>query len=1085
MIVQRPLSSFSKSGTTAFLGILLLLCLAACAPPSTEAGSEPISVVRQNLLEGMTIDPGIGDSSRFTGVSDRRIAAGVYYDGVHSHAITWQDGRTRDIHPAGAESSQPWAGPTHSGWIGGQIWRQDTEKVARPALWFPDGSVKIFDDVPGALGHYGAVTHVNDAGQAIVQDAFGGTAEVLKYLWSEAGGYRALGSLGADEWRTEVFDMNESGQVAGYARTVSGAAHAYRWQDGVMTDLGAPAEGRSWGMAINEAGDVAGMTGGPGEPDQAFLWRDGVMTIIDPSPSNSYVRDVNERGDVVGYRRGEPQRAVLWRDGRAIDPLAPNALSAEFIDDNGVVVGLMDKDGVTTGFMWRSQSEGLVELEPLPGDSYTTPTGIDSKTQTIVGTSHGPGSRRAVMWSYLHAKTPDELFDELIDAIAQATAAGELDRASRLDTLADGARAAHDSGDDCKAARVLQNFVRTAKRLIGKGRLDPDLGAELIDLAYAILRALDLEEGCSVTTCDSVKIDATAVSAPKLKGMGLRPFETSSVQTANPAPGDYYLRYNVGNIYGNVDLTVSELGTIEYDSALEGVLRGAGTCELTVVGANIDFDASALTAPELMLSAVTQDLPTHDGVQSLSLLPGAHHLRYITGPGSKHAQVDFSVTASGTVEYDAALEGVLQGAGTSTLTVRGVDFELDATPLSVQSLNLQSVDAKLQTDVVQTLTVLPGSHRLRCKSADQEASAVFTVSAEGIVGYEPELENVLSGAGSHRLTVDGATFQLDASALTVLSVDLKAVASLDPSAGLHTLSVLPGTQTLHYIGGNGGAGFAEVLFDVSSNGIVDYDASFASVLSGQGTNTLVVEGATIHLDATPLSVGRLKLRNINPSLDTQAGVHTLVLLPGIHRIAYGSPPNAAYVDYYVKVDGTVNYDASLNQVLSGAGTDTLTLSGAVIEFDATALSVPKLDLRRINSKLDTSTVHTLRLLPGQHRMRYDTGANYAGAEFVVNTDETVDYFMPSLFSGAGTSSLTVLGTSINVNVAPGVGDYKLIGVGNYAPGFTSFVLLPGTHEFQSAPNVFEFDIDEFDTVSVAPRAGVSGDGTSTLVVGAP
>src|SRR5262249_8954676 len=133
--------------------------------------------------------------------------------------------------------------------------------------------------------------------------------------------------------------------------------------------------------------------------------------------------------------------------------------------------------------------------------------------------------------------------------------------------------------------------------------------------------------------------------------------------------------------------TVSPQDQVDYNTSLDTFVTGRGTntivLDLFAVGV-----VSHLSVP---LTLDGQPLPLAGA--TLRLGPGVHTLRdpnAVTG-----GTVDFTVTAGGTVDYnlDPALNGVLSGSGTSTLTVNG----------RTMALATQAVPFVLQLD--QTLTV--------------------------------------------------------------------------------------------------------------------------------------------------------------------------------------------------------------------------------------------------------------------------------------------------------------------------------------------------------------------------------------------
>src|SRR5512144_596848 len=75
----------------------------------------------------------------------------------------------------------------------------------------------------------------------------------------------------------------------------------------------------------------------------------------------------------------------------------------------------------------------------------------------------------------------------------------------------------------------------------------------------------------------------------------------------------------------------------------------------------IQIDATILSASELNLSGI--GAISTGSVQSVTLDPGSYSVSY--GEPLTGAAVIFSVTAAGTVDFDASLNGILTGRGTT------------------------------------------------------------------------------------------------------------------------------------------------------------------------------------------------------------------------------------------------------------------------------------------------------------------------------------------------------------------------------------------------------------------------------------
>jgi len=142
--------------------------------------------------------------------------------------------------------------------------------------------------------------------------------------------------------------VNNRGMVAAYGDTSAPdpyapkcfdadcyLAHAFRWQNGVTTDLGAlPGANNSANSGINERGWIAGFSeNGVIDPVAGFpavhavLWKDG--EIIDLGTLGGYESNavsVNNEGQVVGFSTinatpdpfsfiGAPTHTFIWKNG--------------------------------------------------------------------------------------------------------------------------------------------------------------------------------------------------------------------------------------------------------------------------------------------------------------------------------------------------------------------------------------------------------------------------------------------------------------------------------------------------------------------------------------------------------------------------------------------------------------------------------------------------------------------------------------------------------------------------------------------------------------------------------------------------
>ena len=169
----------------------------------------------------------------------------------------------------------------------------------------------------------------------------------------------------------------------------------------------------------------------------------------------------------------------------------------------------------------------------------------------------------------------------------------------------------------------------------------------------------------------------------------------------------------------------------------------------------IHIDATALQNPFFKISVGA----CFDGstVQNLSLQVGTYAFIACTEGG----QFEFTVGPTGLIQYDSSLEGLVSGAGTTTLTVRDTQISLDARSAPAWTYRADS-RACFPNSVVQTERLIPGIHGFSICAGSCIAFAdvvlPFRVTGSGLVAYDPVQQGAFTGAGSSTLVVHSWTF---------------------------------------------------------------------------------------------------------------------------------------------------------------------------------------------------------------------------------------------------------------------------------------------------------------------------------------
>ena len=146
------------------------------------------------------------------------------------------------------------------------------------------------------------------------------------------------------------------------------------------------------------------------------------------------------------------------------------------------------------------------------------------------------------------------------------------------------------------------------------------------------------------------------------------------------------------------DLRTKEAGLVA------GLLLWASASFATTF--NITIDARPLTTASVTVVGETANLPTTTS-HTVSLDVGTYSLVDVRGH-----RFQFEVTSTGLVDYDDALEGFLDGAGTGQLLVRGFDLLLDARALTTATIRLADYLEGADASVVHPFTGIPGAKLL-------------------------------------------------------------------------------------------------------------------------------------------------------------------------------------------------------------------------------------------------------------------------------------------------------------------------------------------------------------------------------------
>ena len=371
-----------RGGRTAALlstAAALLAALVAVGVPSAPASASPKPAVGTVGAYVMT-DLGTlgGASSAATALNDAgQVVGGSNTDGTADHAFLWSEGVMTDLGGRGNSSAKDVNEVGQVvGYTGGRF---DTHA----AVW----SGGLMTDLGTLGGAYSMAVDINEGGQ-IAGYAYTTPGDNYSHrptTWTN-GVLTDLGTLGGPEGEANA--INDAGQIAGFSLLTgySGSAHPVVWSNGVMTDLGIGGTA----VAINEAGQVAITS------SHALLWSDGVLTDLGFLPGGvwSGAVAINESGQVAGWSStvyDQQNHAFLWSNGVMTDlgTLGGTVSAAVAINDVGQVTGwsYTAGDAETHAFVW---ADGVMTDLGTLGGTLSKPADINNAGH-IVGWSYTAG----------------------------------------------------------------------------------------------------------------------------------------------------------------------------------------------------------------------------------------------------------------------------------------------------------------------------------------------------------------------------------------------------------------------------------------------------------------------------------------------------------------------------------------------------------------------------------------------------------------------------------------------------------------------------------------------------------------------
>ncbi len=264
----------------------------------------------------------------------------------------------------------------------------------------------IFVEIPTLGGPGSDARAVNNSGTAVGLAWLASGPPYVHHAFSYSNGIMTdLGTLGEganEELHSSAADINDAGVIVGLSCLTTNNPvlhHAFRWQNGVMEDLGDIWGYGSDARAINSNGTIVGTLCRPDGTKRGWrLSGDGPMEELPGTlgtGQSTWAEDINNNGIVVGTAHVDAMNpgalnACMWVSNQIIDlgnlgEGRRGQSGANAINDAGTVVG-QTTIGTTSdfrAFRW-TWTGGMENLGVLPGFMHSEAQDINS-AGVIVG----------------------------------------------------------------------------------------------------------------------------------------------------------------------------------------------------------------------------------------------------------------------------------------------------------------------------------------------------------------------------------------------------------------------------------------------------------------------------------------------------------------------------------------------------------------------------------------------------------------------------------------------------------------------------------------------------------------------------
>jgi probable HAF family extracellular repeat protein len=220
--------------------------------------------------------------------------------------------------------------------------------------------------------------------------------------------FHALGDLPGDRYHSDAHGVSDDGTVAVGVANFD-ARRAFRWQAGVMDDVGAPAESHAWAASADGRVVVGYMPTTVNAPREAFHWDNGALTRLGDLPGGSFFSEslgVSADGLVVvgSGTTSRGSEGFRWTNGQmqALGDIPGGQFAGAawgISADGSVIVGQGKGSGGGDGHAYRWNNGTMQSLGTLPGRTSSLAFDVSAGGTVVVGfASDASGQREPFRW---------------------------------------------------------------------------------------------------------------------------------------------------------------------------------------------------------------------------------------------------------------------------------------------------------------------------------------------------------------------------------------------------------------------------------------------------------------------------------------------------------------------------------------------------------------------------------------------------------------------------------------------------------------------------------------------------------------